>query len=898
MKRAVLTILLAALSAALPTSALVAAPVKGVKKLCPDGSYVPYKRACPTPAPVTTPPTLSVQDYTVSESGGFATITVTKSTTYSVGSNVNYATSNGTATAGSDYTATSGTLTIPAGSLSATFTVPILDDTADEGNETINVTLSSPVNSSVADGSGVITIINGDDPVPPPPPPPPAPDPVPALSIVNSSFVESTGTASITVMASVKSTKPITYHYSTSNGTATAGSDYTFGAANVTIPAGTQTSIISVPILNDSTDEVNETFNVTISPVDNSTVSVATGTYTIIDDDDPPTVPGLSGVASEGDSISQSWGSLSGGSHTGMYKAANPSLNFCGLAVGGSVIGSASDGNALNNPTRLAAVDACHPKVFTVLIGANDLVSWDPNFTAQVWLDRLYTYTDRMRAKGYKVLVGTVLPQIDKVNTNIANYGTVFNQKRAVVNADLRAKVGTRIDGVIDFAADATMGVDSAPNNTSLYIDGLHPTDGCGVGCGGQGKLYVIYKAAVDAALAGGSQTPTPPPATDIAAESLEGLTWRLVPHDYNKDLQPAWGNGQIPGQEDASDPVGAFRLTCGNNGFQYNDPILYPGNAGRSHFHNFNGKVGVDQNTTFTTQMADGNSTCNFNPTGSSSQNSSYWMPALLDGKGFAYQPDWITVYYKRIPKFLPLTTTPNPDCGAPTGQASGPLGICTEIPNGLRVVAGSKMVAGQYSTNWRLDAPQGNYVCGKGGAAGPYGNLVQLSAGAPLCTEIQYGMNFPNCWDGLWLWKADRSHVIYPKQYSDGRSRCPPSNPYLITTVTVIYNYTQINPADLTTIKLASDYMDPGQPRGWSIHSDMMIAWDARVKRMFHDNCIDKHLNCSGGDLGNGLQLIGAAQPRYDANGLMSLTAPFTWANPKPKIAEPAMPPNMVMP
>ena len=69
---------------------------------------------------------------------------------------VNYATSDGTATAGQDYTAvTSGTATIPANSTNATFTVSVSGDTMDEANETFKVTISLPVpEPDPSDGSG------------------------------------------------------------------------------------------------------------------------------------------------------------------------------------------------------------------------------------------------------------------------------------------------------------------------------------------------------------------------------------------------------------------------------------------------------------------------------------------------------------------------------------------------------------------------------------------------------------------------------------------------------------------------------------------------------------------------------------------------------------------------
>ena len=57
---------------------------------------------------------------------------------------VDYATSDGTATAGSDYTATNGTLSFAAGETEKTVSVPVLDDAHDEGSETLTLTLSNP----------------------------------------------------------------------------------------------------------------------------------------------------------------------------------------------------------------------------------------------------------------------------------------------------------------------------------------------------------------------------------------------------------------------------------------------------------------------------------------------------------------------------------------------------------------------------------------------------------------------------------------------------------------------------------------------------------------------------------------------------------------------------------
>ena len=106
--------------------------------------------------------TFSISDASATE-GSAMTFTVTKSGTASGSLSVNYATSNGTATAGTDYTAKSGTLTFTAAQTSKTFTVSTIPDSTFEGNETFNVTLSSPTSpATLADAVGIGTIIDDD----------------------------------------------------------------------------------------------------------------------------------------------------------------------------------------------------------------------------------------------------------------------------------------------------------------------------------------------------------------------------------------------------------------------------------------------------------------------------------------------------------------------------------------------------------------------------------------------------------------------------------------------------------------------------------------------------------------------------------------------------------------
>lgn len=111
-----------------------------------------------------TPPTLAIGDASVIEgnSGSTLTFPVTQSRVFPIATTVAFATSNDTAKAGTDYRATSGTVTVPAGSTTATVTVPVVSDKVREGNETLAVTLTSPVGATIADGSAVGTIVNDD----------------------------------------------------------------------------------------------------------------------------------------------------------------------------------------------------------------------------------------------------------------------------------------------------------------------------------------------------------------------------------------------------------------------------------------------------------------------------------------------------------------------------------------------------------------------------------------------------------------------------------------------------------------------------------------------------------------------------------------------------------------
>jgi YD repeat-containing protein len=116
------------------------------------------------------PPALSIGDVTIREGDegtGNIVFTVTMSAPSGWTVTANYATANGTATAGSDYASTSGLLSMSPGSTTGTLAVPVFGDGTNETDETFFLNLSNPSNATLADAQAVGVLTN-DDPVPVP----------------------------------------------------------------------------------------------------------------------------------------------------------------------------------------------------------------------------------------------------------------------------------------------------------------------------------------------------------------------------------------------------------------------------------------------------------------------------------------------------------------------------------------------------------------------------------------------------------------------------------------------------------------------------------------------------------------------------------------------------------
>jgi hypothetical protein len=195
----------------------------------------------------------SAATYSAGEAGASATITVTRSGGTASGVTVEYGTSDGTATAGSDYTHTEGTLVFGAGELSKTFMVPVLNDGLGEGNETVNLTLSDPTGGATLGTTKIAVLTLADDEV------------ALQFSAATYSVVEGTVNATITVVRSGPTAAAVGVNYSVSAGSATAESDYKTVSGTLTLAAGVTSKTFTVPILSDTVDESNETVNLALS---------------------------------------------------------------------------------------------------------------------------------------------------------------------------------------------------------------------------------------------------------------------------------------------------------------------------------------------------------------------------------------------------------------------------------------------------------------------------------------------------------------------------------------------------------------------------------------------------------------------------------------------------------
>jgi hypothetical protein len=236
------------------------------------------------PPPPPAPPSVTISNATVTEGDtgtADAVLTVSLSHPGNNAVSVEYKPMYGTATPGIDYTVAAGLLVFATGETSTTFSVAIHGDAAVEPDETVVVQLFYPVGAIVADGYGVVTIVN-DDAAPPPPL-------QPSLTISDVSKKEGRkGTISFTftVTLSAPSAVGVTVSYATADGTAKAsGGDYIAASGTLTFAPGQTSKTITIRIKGDRTKEADESFFLNLLAATGADIEDGQGLGTIVNDD-------------------------------------------------------------------------------------------------------------------------------------------------------------------------------------------------------------------------------------------------------------------------------------------------------------------------------------------------------------------------------------------------------------------------------------------------------------------------------------------------------------------------------------------------------------------------------------------------------------------------------------
>ncbi|MGH3138003.1 MAG: DUF1996 domain-containing protein, partial [Gaiellaceae bacterium] len=232
--------------------------------------------------------------------------------------------------------------------------------------------------------------------------------------------------------------------------------------------------------------------------------------------------------------------------------------------------------------------------------------------------------------------------------------------------------------------------------------------------------------------------------------------------------------------------PAIPFAVRCGFSHRNQDDPIVYPGEPGRSHDHTFFGNRLTNAFSTPASLRAKGATTCV-----NRADTSAYWVPTLYVA-GRAVEPLALIAAYSR--------------------QTSRPL---EPFPVGLMMIAGNAHAGSAQSsrvTFWSCAVPR-----------------AERSSTIPRCPATRRGglrlhVSFPDCWDGTRLDSADhKSHMAY-----SSHAACPRSHPVAVPALSVVVHYPG---SGRRHAELASG----GQLSG---HADFINAWNqgelaSRVKR-----------------------------------------------------------------
>ncbi|MER5464002.1 DUF1996 domain-containing protein [Streptomyces sp. NPDC002668] len=235
------------------------------------------------------------------------------------------------------------------------------------------------------------------------------------------------------------------------------------------------------------------------------------------------------------------------------------------------------------------------------------------------------------------------------------------------------------------------------------------------------------------------------------------------------------------------------FRAECFSSHRKGDDPIVFPGQAGRSHIHEFYGNRTANAASTLQSLAA---GTTNCTP---AVDLSSYWTPTLYKN-GVPVAPERVTVYYQGI-----------------TDHARA-----VAHPRGLRYVVGNALATSPDQN------PAARWSC----VGRPESSREFITC--PPGTRLENYLDFPTCWDGKNLDSANhRDHMAY----AAGQT-CPASHPVVVPRLELLITW-PVNGGGLTLAGTRNGDNVTDRP-GYTFHGDFFNAWDDGELRRRVANCI----------------------------------------------------------
>ena len=245
----------------------------------------------------------------------------------------------------------------------------------------------------------------------------------------------------------------------------------------------------------------------------------------------------------------------------------------------------------------------------------------------------------------------------------------------------------------------------------------------------------------------------------------------------------------------------GVFSVLCDFSHQSFDDPIVFPGEPGAAHLHQFGGNSTTNALSTYQ-DMVGRPTSCPYDK-----DTAGYWVPALISPSGESVTPIRMNAYYRNLPaNHHPVIPYP-PD---------------------LRLVAGYPTV--ETGTPKYL-----GWSCR---------DTEIYQAQPPDCTGVRtLGVKahivFPNCWNGYVDSADHRSHVVYP-----WLTRCPASHPVKLPKLSLHITWPV---TDGRGYHLSSD-QESGTEPGMSLHADFWNTWDQVELARLTAVCLNGQLECKG--------------------------------------------------